>query len=88
MTESRGTLPPECGVCNARVQGLSDQERSHRYCGYVITADTDAEAIEKTKPLVDGHDIELWLGPRFIMAFKSKAPADGTKETPGRGQLP
>lgn len=36
----------------------------------MIAADTDA--IEKTKPMVDGHDMELWQGPRFVMGFKSK----------------
>ena len=31
----------------------------------LICAD-DAEAIEKAKRLVDGYDIELWSGKRFI----------------------
>ena len=31
----------------------------------LICAD-DAEAIEKAKRLVDGYDIELWSGERFI----------------------
>ena len=26
----------------------------------------DAEAIEKAKGLVDGHDVELWSGERFV----------------------
>jgi hypothetical protein len=32
----------------------------------LICAD-DAEAIEKTRRLVDGHDIELWSGDRLII---------------------
>jgi hypothetical protein len=32
----------------------------------LICAD-DAEAIEKAGRLVDGHDIELWSGPRLIV---------------------
>jgi hypothetical protein len=32
----------------------------------LICAD-DAEAIEKAKRLVDGHDVELWSGPRLVI---------------------
>jgi hypothetical protein len=32
----------------------------------LICAD-DVEAIEKVKRLVDGHDIELWSGVRFVI---------------------
>jgi hypothetical protein len=43
----------------------------------LVCAD-DAEAIEKAKRLVDGHDIELWSGDRFVIRFvrrpKSVAP--------------
>ena len=31
----------------------------------LVCAD-DVEAIEKTKRLVDGHDIELWSGHRLV----------------------
>ena len=48
----------------------------------VITADSDEDAIEQTKPLVDGHDIELWLGPRFVMGFKARGANNGKKKTP------
>ena len=27
----------------------------------------DTEAIEKTKRLVDGHDVELWSGARLVI---------------------
>jgi hypothetical protein len=27
----------------------------------------DAEAIEKAKRFVDGHDVELWCGSRFVI---------------------
>jgi hypothetical protein len=38
------------------------------FVGYqpLICAD-DAEAITKAKRMVDGHDIELWSGPRLVM---------------------
>ena len=32
----------------------------------------DAEAIEKTKRLVDGHDVELWSGPRLVILLSHK----------------
>ena len=32
----------------------------------------DAEAIEKAKRLVDGHDIELWSGDRFVTRLEAK----------------
>jgi hypothetical protein len=32
----------------------------------------DAEAIEKTRRLVDAHDIELWSGDRFIVRLAPK----------------
>jgi hypothetical protein len=38
----------------------------------IITADTDADAIEQTGRLVDGHDMELWHDSRFVSGFKSK----------------
>jgi hypothetical protein len=31
-----------------------------------LTCADDAEAIEKAKGLVDGHDVELWSGERFV----------------------
>jgi hypothetical protein len=30
----------------------------------------DAEAIEKAKRLVDGHDIELWSGVRIVIRLE------------------
>jgi hypothetical protein len=32
----------------------------------------DAEAIEKAKRLVDGHDVELWSGPRLVIRISCK----------------
>jgi hypothetical protein len=37
-----------------------------------LTCADDAEAIEKTKRLVDGRDIELWSGDRFIIRLVPK----------------
>jgi hypothetical protein len=32
----------------------------------------DAEAIEKVKRLLDGQDVELWSGPRFVIRLGRK----------------
>ena len=37
----------------------------------VIEADTDAVAIEQAKQFVDGHDVELWQGARFVIGLRS-----------------
>jgi hypothetical protein len=37
----------------------------------IITCDGDREAIQQAKKLMDGHDIELWDGPRFVIGIKS-----------------
>jgi hypothetical protein len=38
----------------------------------VIVADDDQQAIEQAKKLIDGHDIELWTGARFVIGLKPK----------------
>ena len=37
----------------------------------VITCANDREAIQQAKKLGDGHDIELWDGPRFVIGIKA-----------------
>ena len=37
-----------------------------------LTCADDAEAIDKAKPLIDGHDIELWSGDRLVTRLKAK----------------
>ena len=45
--------------------------KSNRVAGVeVITCDTDEEAIQKAKQLMAGGGLELWEGPRFIIAIK------------------
>jgi hypothetical protein len=41
------------------------------FVGYepLVCAD-DGEAIEQARRLVDGRDIELWSGPRFVTRVK------------------
>jgi hypothetical protein len=44
-----------------------------RFMGFepLICAD-DAEATEKARRLVDGHDVELWSGERFVTRLRHK----------------
>jgi hypothetical protein len=37
----------------------------------LICAD-DAEAIEKATRLLDGHEVELWSGPRLVIRISHK----------------
>ena len=34
----------------------------------------DGEAIAKAQRLVDGHDVELWSGERFMVTLSKKLP--------------
>jgi hypothetical protein len=40
----------------------------------VVTCDSDQEAIEKARPLVNGHDVELWQGARQVGRIKTERP--------------
>ena len=35
----------------------------------------DDDAITNAKRLVDGHDVELWSGPRFVTLLKHATPS-------------
>jgi hypothetical protein len=52
-------------MVNYRAYTVSADEH---FIGYepMICAD-DGEAIERARSLVDGHDIELWSGPRLVI---------------------
>jgi hypothetical protein len=47
--------------------------RDGNFIGFdsLVCAD-DAEAIEKAERLVDGHDVELWSGPRLVILLSHK----------------
>jgi hypothetical protein len=36
----------------------------------VVTCDSDQEAIRQAKQMVDGHDVELWDGGRFVTRIR------------------
>jgi hypothetical protein len=38
-----------------------------------LVCPNDAEAIEKAKRLVNGHDVELWSGARFVIKLEADA---------------
>ena len=50
----------------------------------VIDCANDEAAVEQAKLMVDGHDMELWQGPRFVKGFKSKDASNGEKKPTGR----
>jgi hypothetical protein len=46
------------------------------FVGYEpLVCGSDNEAIEKAKGLVDGHDVELWSGDRFVIRLSHKPEA-------------
>jgi hypothetical protein len=68
------------GGTRARMQAMVDY-RVYFYSvgldGHFIRFDAivcanDEEAIEKAKRYVDGHDIELWSGDRFVTRINHK----------------
>lgn len=48
----------------------------------IVLHDSDAEAIEHAERLVDGHDIEIWDGPRLVIKLKSKDKMDSPNKVP------
>jgi hypothetical protein len=40
----------------------------------IIVCITDEQAIEQAQQFVDGHDIEIWDGPRLVARIKSENP--------------
>jgi hypothetical protein len=40
----------------------------------VIVCRTDHEAVGQARQMLDGHDLEVWLGPELIARLKSQEP--------------
>ena len=58
---------PGLGRPNERVPLLCDRTRR----AYLkLLCESDADATVWAKQLVDGHDIELWTGKRFVIQLK------------------
>jgi hypothetical protein len=53
----------------------------------LVCAD-DAEAIDKAKRLVNGSDLELWNGKRFVIRLSPKPQKDPKPDTPQSGKNP
>jgi hypothetical protein len=66
------------GGTRARMQAMAEYRvYSVGLDGHFIRFDAvvcanDEEAIEKAKRYVDGHDIELWCGDRFVIRINHK----------------
>ena len=45
----------------------------------IIEADNDDAAIEKANELVNGHDVEVWRGSRFVIKLQSKDACRGQR---------
>jgi hypothetical protein len=58
---------------DGRVPGIYGRTRRAFYRMRTLVCADDAEAIDKAKRLVDGHDVELWSGERLVTRLKAKA---------------
>jgi len=47
-------------------------EDGHIAASRAVVCDSDADATAWAKQLVDGHDIELWSGERFVIRLEGK----------------
>jgi hypothetical protein len=58
------------GVAEYRAYAVG---RDGHFIGFEpLICDDDSQAIEKAERLLDGHDIELWSGDRFVMRLLHK----------------
>jgi hypothetical protein len=48
-------------------------EDGHFFNFEEMVCDNDAEALERARQLVDGHDVELWNGARLVELLKHRS---------------
>jgi hypothetical protein len=60
------------GAAVAEYRAYTVGSDGHFVGSQALICSDDAEAIEKANRLVDGHDIELWRGDRFIIRLVPK----------------
>jgi hypothetical protein len=48
-------------------------EDGHFVCYQPMKCADDAEAIEKAKRMIEGHDVELWSGPRLVILISHQS---------------
>ena len=41
----------------------------------------DDDAVAKASSLMDGHDVEVWDGPRLVVRLKHRAKRDNDEQT-------
>ena len=68
-----------------RVYTLSKSDHIERRPS-IVTCANDQEAIERAKSLMDGHDIELWDGVRFVTRVKAESTDPHTRKSTRRDQ--
>jgi hypothetical protein len=60
----------KAGMADYRAYTVGSDGHFIDYQGFAC--DNDAEATERARQLVNGHDIELWSGERFIIRLQPK----------------
>jgi hypothetical protein len=75
VTESNGTPALDLGsASHARISSLHCRTDGH-FIGYEpLVCQDDAEAIEKTKCLVNGYDVEVWQQARMVAKLVASNP--------------
>ena len=76
---------------NYRAYPVSKDNHVAAVASVAITCENEQDGLQKAQRLVDGYDIELWDGPRFIARLKaltvippsSVGPSDAPKMKQG-----
>ncbi len=55
-----------------------DKDNHFVAVAYIVTCDTDREAIENARPSLNGRDVELWQGARKVGRIKADAARRST----------
>jgi hypothetical protein len=58
---------PDSQRLQRHLGALSQAGGAGLFNGEPIVCGDDSEATEKAKRLVDGHDVELWNGPKLVV---------------------
>ena len=40
----------------------------------IIKCETDQEAVANGRAMIDGHDVEVWQGARYVMRIEAASP--------------
>ena len=62
--------PPEGGMAEYRAFPVGNDGR---FIGFEpLYCESDDEAVAKAERLADGHDVELWCGPRLVARLEGE----------------